>query len=74
MILGPHVGAQHPCMYLEGTQRYKGQTELHTQTHAYTHTQHTHSGGRVLRSGGLNHYNPSCALVFIPNPPNRQTA
>jgi hypothetical protein len=32
----------------------------------------THSGGRVLRSGGLNHYNPSCPLVFIPNSPNRQ--
>jgi hypothetical protein len=22
----------------------------------------------ILRSGGLNHYNPSCPLVFIPNP------
>jgi hypothetical protein len=32
----------------------------------------THSGGRVLRSGGLNHYNPSCPLVFIPNSSNMQ--
>jgi hypothetical protein len=34
----------------------------------------THSGGRVLRSGGLNHCNPSCPLVFLLNSPNRQTA
>jgi hypothetical protein len=26
----------------------------------------------VLRSGGLNHYNSSCPLVFIPNSPNRK--
>jgi hypothetical protein len=49
----------------EGTQRYRG----HVQTHLI---QHTHSGGRVLRSGGLNHYNPSSPLVFIRNSPNRQ--
>jgi hypothetical protein len=38
MLLGPHVGAQRPCMYpflnykREGTQRYKGhaQYNLHT--------------------------------------------
>jgi hypothetical protein len=57
----------------EGTHRCKGQT----QTHAYTHThsiQHSYSGGRVLRFGGLNHYNPSSPLVFILNPPNRQIA
>jgi hypothetical protein len=50
----------------EGTQRYKGHAK---NTHSI---QLTHSGGRVLCSGGLNHYNPSCPLVFIPNSPNRQ--
>jgi hypothetical protein len=50
----------------EGTQRYKD-----ILNHTYS-IQVTHSGGRVLRSGGLNHYNPSCPLVLIPNPPNRQ--
>jgi hypothetical protein len=49
----------------EGTQRCKGQTQSHSQYYL-------HSGGRVLRSGGLNHYNPSCPRVFIPNSPNRQ--
>jgi hypothetical protein len=53
----------------EGTQRYKGQTQFTHSTHSILLT---HSGGRVLRSGGLNHYNPSCLLVFIPNSPNRQ--
>jgi hypothetical protein len=53
----------------EGTQRDKGRT--HTRSNTYS-IQLTHSGGRVLRSGGLNHYNPSCPLVFIPNSPNRQ--
>jgi hypothetical protein len=54
----------------EGTQRYKGQTQF---TRSSTPSiQLTHSGVRVLRSGGLNHYNPSCPLVFIPNSPNRQ--
>jgi hypothetical protein len=49
----------------EGTQRYKG--------HAQTHTQYNlQSGGSVLRSSGLNHYNPSCPFVFIPNSLNRQ--
>jgi hypothetical protein len=32
----------------------------------------THSGGRVLRSGGLNHYNPLCPLMFFPNSLDRQ--
>jgi hypothetical protein len=62
----------------EGTQRYKDRLSCsHTQAHTlrFTHSiQHTHSGGRVLRSGGMNHYNPSCALVFLINPYNRQTA
>jgi hypothetical protein len=49
----------------EGTQRYKG----HAQSHSI---QFTHSGGRVLRSGGLNYYNPSSPLVFIRNSPNMQ--
>ena len=53
----------------EGTQRYKGRTQFTHSTHSILLT---HSGGRVLRSGGLNHYNPSCLLVFIPNSPNRQ--
>jgi hypothetical protein len=39
-----------------------------------THSiQFTLSGGRVLRFGGLNHYNPSNPLVFIRNSLNRQT-
>jgi hypothetical protein len=46
----------------EGTQRYKGHTQYNL-----------HSGGRVLRSSSLNHYNPSSPLVFIRNSPNRQT-
>jgi hypothetical protein len=50
----------------EGTQRYKDRLN-----HTYS-IQLTHSGGRVLRSGGLDHYNPSCPLVFIPNSTNRQ--
>jgi hypothetical protein len=49
----------------EGTQRYRGHAQLHS-------IQFTHSGGRVLRSGDLNHYNPSSPLVFIRNSPNRQ--
>jgi hypothetical protein len=49
----------------QGTRRYKGHAQLHS-------IQFTHSGGRVLRSGGLNHYNPSSPLVFIRNSPNRQ--
>jgi hypothetical protein len=39
-----------------------------------THSiQLTDSGGRVLHSSGLNHYNPLSPLVFIRNSPNRQT-
>jgi hypothetical protein len=53
----------------EGTQRYKGQTQSHAHTYLI---QLTPSGGRVLRSSGLNHYNPLCPLVFSPNSPNRQ--
>jgi hypothetical protein len=54
----------------EGTRRYKGHTQF---TESITHSIHlTHSGGRVLCSGGLNHYNPSCPLVFIPNSLNMQ--
>jgi hypothetical protein len=58
----------------DGTQCYKDKlTQVHTLRLTYS-IQHTHSEGRVLHSGGLNHSNPSCALVFIPNPHNRQTA
>jgi hypothetical protein len=43
-------------------------------TRSNTHSiRFTHSGGRVLRSGGLNHYNPLSPLVFIRDSPNRQT-
>jgi hypothetical protein len=57
----------------EGTQRYKRQTQFTRSITGSTHSiLLTHSGGRVLRSGGLNLYNPSCLLVFIPNSPNRQ--
>jgi hypothetical protein len=59
----------------EGTQLHKGHRLSDSDTRLHTHSiQHTHGGGRVLRSGGLNHSNPLCALVFIPIPPNRQTA
>ena len=55
----------------EGTRRYKGHAQF---TESITHSiQLTHSGGRVLRSGGLNHYNPSCPRVFISHSPDRQT-
>ena len=54
----------------EGTQRYKGQTQSHAHTYSI---QLTHSGGRVLRSSGLNHYNPLSPLVFIRNSLNSQT-
>jgi hypothetical protein len=52
----------------EGTQCYK---DRHSITLSILLT---HSGGRVLRSGGLNHYNPSCPRVFIMNSLDRQTA
>jgi hypothetical protein len=61
----------------EGTQRYKGHAQLDSDKLTRSDIlsiQLTHSGGRVLRSGSLNHYNPLCPLVFIPNSPNRQTA
>jgi hypothetical protein len=51
---------------MEGTQRYKARTQF-TRSILLTH-----SGGRVLRLSGLNHYNPSCLPMFIPNSPNRQ--
>jgi hypothetical protein len=58
----------------EGTQRYRDRF-THTQALKLTYSiQHTHSGGRVLRSGGLNHSKPLCALAFFPYPHNRQTA
>jgi hypothetical protein len=57
----------------EGTQHYKGQ--VHTDSQALTLSiQHTHSGGRVLRSGGLNHSKPSCPRVFFHLPTDKQTA
>ena len=58
----------------EGTQRYRD-SFLHTSSYAQAYTLNTtHSGGRVLRSGGLNHSKPLCPPVFILNPHNRQTA
>jgi hypothetical protein len=57
----------------EGTQRYKRQALKHTDTRSYSYSiQHTHSGGRVLRSGGLNHSKPSCPRVIIHLPIDRQ--
>jgi hypothetical protein len=52
----------------EGTQRYKAHANT-LNTHSIQLTQ---SGGRVLCSGGLNHYNPSSPLVFLLNSSNRQ--
>jgi hypothetical protein len=58
----------------KGTQCYRDKF-LHTSSYALAYTLNTtHSGGRVLRSGGLNHSKPSCPLVFFLNPHNRQTA
>jgi hypothetical protein len=51
----------------EGTQRYRGQTLNLTCLITYS-IQLTHSGGRVLRSGGLNHYIPhalSCSSRIL---------
>jgi hypothetical protein len=45
----------------EGTQRYKDRLSDSITLSILL----THSGCRVLRSGGLNHYNPSCPRVFI---------
>jgi hypothetical protein len=66
MLLGSHVGAQYSCMCLpldykrEGTQRYNDRLSS-TQTYAHTHTHYSiHNGGKVLRSGGLNHSKPLC--------------
>jgi hypothetical protein len=59
----------------EGTQGYKGQALKHTDTRSYPYSiQHTHSGCRVLRSGGLNHSKPSCPRVIIHLPIDRQNA
>jgi hypothetical protein len=57
----------------ESTQHYKGQVHTSCQTLKLS-IQHTHSGGRVLRSGGLNHSKPSCTCVFFHLPRDRQTA
>jgi hypothetical protein len=52
----------------EGTQRYKAdprtdsQALKHTGTRSYS-IQHTHSGGRVLHSDGLNHSKSSCSSI-----------
>jgi hypothetical protein len=54
----------------EGTQRYRDRfTDSITLSILLTH-----SGGRVLRSSGLNHSNPSCPCVFIHLPTYTQTA
>jgi hypothetical protein len=55
----------------EGTQHYKAdqlRSSYPTQAHKLSDSQviqHIHSGGRVLRSGGLNHSKLSCPRVFI---------
>jgi hypothetical protein len=60
----------------EGTQRYKGRALSHAQAHRLNSLliQLTHSGGRVLRSGGLNHSKHSCPRVFIHLPTDKQTS
>jgi hypothetical protein len=59
----------------EGTQRYRAGSQVLKHTSSITLSiLLTHSGGGVLRSGGLNHSNPSCPLVFFHLPTDRQTA
>jgi hypothetical protein len=81
--LGPHVGAQYPCMCLPWA--IKGMAHnvtRHTLTHTHSdwlrpnsdsdsHTIHR-QWSRVLRSGGLNHSKSLCVLMFILNPYIRQ--
>jgi hypothetical protein len=87
-LLGPHVGAQHPCTCplsykREGTRRYKADTlrpnlGSHTHSNSQVHTssqaQYITQWSRVLRSGGPNHSKPLCVLVFFPIPSSRQNA
>jgi hypothetical protein len=56
-----------------GTQRYRGQTQAHSDTlrlsHSQVHTssqaQYSTQWSRALRSGGPNHSKPLCVLMFI---------
>jgi hypothetical protein len=63
----------HPLNYKrEGTQRCK---DKFTQALKLTDSiQLTYSGGRVLRSDGLNHSKPSCPRVFFHLPTDKQNA
>jgi hypothetical protein len=63
----------------EGTQRYRTGSQALSSSQALrlssSHSiQHTRSGGRVLRSSGLNHSKPSCPRVFFHLLIDRQTA
>jgi hypothetical protein len=81
MSLGPHVGAQHPCMcppfsYKRGgTQRYNSSTlrpSSGSQVHTSSQTQYITQWSRVLRSGGPNHSKSLCVLVFVLRLADRQ--
>jgi hypothetical protein len=75
--LGPHVGAQHPCMCPPSA--IKGEAHNVTtgadsdslrlsrsQVHTSSRAQYITQWSRVLRSGGPNHSKPLCVLVFSP--------
>jgi hypothetical protein len=58
----------------EGTQCYRTGSQARRQRLNSLSIQLTHSGGRVLRSGGLNHSKLLCPCVFIHLPTDRQNA
>jgi hypothetical protein len=59
----------------EGTQRYKADpTQTHELSQAHRLNTSHKQWSRVLRSSGLNHSKPLCALVFIDHLIDRQYA
>jgi hypothetical protein len=78
--LGPHVGAQHPCMCPPWVIKGRApdvtrQTDLDpAKARTLTQAQYITQWSRVLRSGGPNHSKPLCVLVFFPIPSSSQNA
>jgi hypothetical protein len=67
MLLGSHVGVQHPCMCLpldykrEGTQRYKDKLlDSQVHIHAYTHSQYN------IHTVEVGYYAPAASTTLIP--------
>jgi hypothetical protein len=80
MSLGPHVGAQQPCMCLSWAIKGKAHDvtrHIHLDTQALkltdSHTQYNSQWSRVLRSSGLNHFKSWCFLVFLRLPTTGKT-